>query len=287
MSDRPGNIASLVSIVLPAHNEVSLLTTTVLNIANALSDRHLHFEIIVVENGSTDGTDDLAEMLGEKVPQLRVCHLETPDYGAALNEGFARARGDVVVSFDVDYYDLGFLDEARAAIDSGDIDIVVASKRAKGAQDKRPWYRRLLTEGFTALTRALLSLEVSDAHGMKAFRSEALDRVRLSCVMTGSLYDVELLMRAARLGLRVLEIPATVIERRPPRTSVAKRSLEALLGVIELALVVANEDRQGSSWRASTITSLDRVRAWLSSGNRKVKESRVIARRAAHHFDRH
>jgi hypothetical protein len=92
----------------------------------------------------------------------------------------------------------------------------------------------VLTAGFTRALNVLLGMSVTDAHGMKAMRRDLLSPVVSSCTMRGSLFDVELVVRATRAGLAVRELPATVVERRPPRSSVAGRTLESLLGALRL-----------------------------------------------------
>jgi len=192
-----------------------------------LRDRGVEFEIVLVENGSSDGTLQLARLLSAQIAQLRIIDLDVADYGAALAAGFAAARGDIVVSFDVDYYDLAFFDVSVPLVRSGQASIVLASKRAPGAQDRRPVLRRVLTTVFATIVRTALHLHVRDAHGMKAIDKRAITSLATACVMRGSLFDVELVVRATRAQLALVELPATVIERRPPRTSVLTRSVEA------------------------------------------------------------
>ena len=78
------------SIVLPAYNEVGLLGSTVTNLITGLDDRGVDYEILIVENGSTDGTLRLARMLAAQLAPVRLLSLPTPNYGAALYAGFYR-----------------------------------------------------------------------------------------------------------------------------------------------------------------------------------------------------
>ena len=238
------------SVVLPAHNEVGLLGATVTTLLAGLDDRGLDYELVVVENGSSDGTLRLARVLAAQLARVRVLSMPVGDYGAALAAGFAAARGAIVASFDVDYYDLSFLDAALRVVEADEADLVLASKRAPGADDRRPVVRRLLTAGFTGILRLGLGLEASDAHGMKVLSAEALKPVLERCVMQGSLFDVEMVLRASRAGLRIVEIPAVVVERRPPRRPVAARAVEAAAGVVILPRRLAAERAEGPPARA-------------------------------------
>lgn len=241
-SGRPAGPSPLLSIVLPSHNEVSLLGSTVANLVGGLIDRKLSYEIVIVENGSRDGTLRLARVLAAQMDGVRTLVLARGDYGAALAAGFESARGEIVVNFDVDYYDFAFLDAALSRLRPGGVDLVLGSKRAPGAHDRRPLARRILTAAFSGALRSLVGLEVSDAHGMKALDRAALAPIVEACQLRGSLFDVEMVVRAGRQGLAVEEVPATVVERRPPRTSVLLRTGESLLGMVRLRRLLAREE---------------------------------------------
>ena len=109
-----------------------------------LSARGLDFELLVVENGSIDATREIARQLASKYPNIHVSSRRVANYGAALREGLIGARGELAVTFDVDYYELGFVDQALALLEAGDEApaIVVASKRVPGSRDERRWPRR-------------------------------------------------------------------------------------------------------------------------------------------------
>ena len=230
------------SIVLPAHNEEQLLDLTVEELVGGMRDRAEPFEVIVVENGSRDRTAEIAGALAEEHTTVRVMQLEHADYGAALRAGLLAATGDVVVNFDVDYYDLTFLDRAVALTRStGGPAVVVGSKRAPGADDQRSRGRRVVTWGFATLLRALFRLQVSDTHGMKALRREAVTPLVEACRFDRDLFDTELVIRTERQGLGVGEIPVTVTERRPSRTPVIRRVPRTLMGLVVLRRAMRRE----------------------------------------------
>ena len=224
-----------VSVVLPAFNETAILSTSIATIAIGLRAREISFEIIVVENGSHDGTLALAESLRADHHELRVLHRDKADYGAALREGLLAARGQTVVNFDCDYFDLGFLDLAVAAVgaDDGPV-IVVGSKRAEGADDRRAWSRRLVTAVFSTLLRAGFGLQVTDTHGMKAMRRVVVEPYARQCSLGRDLFDTELILRVERAGLAVTEFPVSVAETRPARTSIARRVPRTVVGLARL-----------------------------------------------------
>lgn len=233
-----------ISIVVPAHNEVMLIGSTLTNLVTGLQQRDLNFEIVVVENGSHDGTLRLSRLIASQLPSIRVASLPRADYGEALAQGLRLATGPIVATFDVDYYDFGFLDAAYKIVQAGVADIVVASKRARGSFDHRSLPRRILTAGFAAATRAFVGLEVSDAHGMKLLRAASIRPFVDETVSRGSLFDVELVVRSLRGELKIAELPAEVHELRPPRSSVTRRIFESIVGLARLRLLLGPDKSQ-------------------------------------------
>jgi len=231
-----------ISVVMPAHNEEALLAASIDDVCAGLEARRASFEVLIVENGSTDRTLELARDLESRLGEVRVLSRPVADYGAALRLGLLEARGDAVVNFDVDYYDLAFLDAAVASLGPApEAAIVVGSKRAPGADDQRAWPRRLVTWGFTTLLRVLFRVGVSDTHGMKALERSRVVELARRCRFDADLFDTELVIRAERAGLRVTEIPVTVTERRPSRTPILRRVPRSLLGLVRLRLALSRE----------------------------------------------
>lgn len=224
-----------VSIVMPAFNEAEILATSVAEVALGMEQRGEPFEIIVVENGSTDATLAIAHELEAQHPALRVEHRRDADYGAALRHGLLHAKGEYVVNFDCDYYDLGFVDAALARLRAQPrLAVVVGSKRAEGADDRRAWPRRLVTAVFSTILRVGYGLQVSDTHGMKALRRDVVDSHAEQCRLGRDLFDTELILRLERAGLGSAEIPVAVEERRPARTSIVRRVPRTVVGLVKL-----------------------------------------------------
>lgn len=228
----------MISIVMPAYNEAALLEASVTEVVEGLRAVGEPFEVVVVENGSTDGTPAIARRLEDRITEVRLESMRAADYGEALRTGLLTARGRVAVVFDVDFYDLSFLKEALTILDSspdpvGPV-VVVASKRAPGAHDERSLLRRGATSAFCTILRAGFGLSVSDTHGMKAINLAALRPAVQACRNGSDLFDTELVIRAERSGYRVAEVPVTVEERRPSRTSIMRRVPRTLLGLARL-----------------------------------------------------
>jgi hypothetical protein len=164
--------------------------------------------------------------------------LPTPDYGAAMRAGFLAADADWIVLFDIDYFSGDFL---NAVLESPRSDVVLASKRAPGADDRRSWFRRLATLVFNNLLRFVLHSGVSDTHGMKALRRDVVQDVAPNVRSTKDLFDTELVIRAERAGYAITEVPATVEEMREARSSLIKRVPRTLRGLWTIRRLLAKD----------------------------------------------
>ena len=234
------------TVVLPAHNEADMLEESVRDVATGLRERPRSFEIVVVENGSKDDTAAIANRLAEQYPEVRALSLAEPDYGRALRAGLLAASGDVVVNFDVDFCDLGFLDRAVPLVEAPDGPaVVVGSKRSAGSDDTRNWQRRLITGVFSSMLRYGFGLTVSDTHGVKAMRREAMAPLARHCHNGADLFDTELILRAERAGLRAAEVPVEVVEKRPARSSIGARIPRTVKGLALLRLTLWRERLPG------------------------------------------
>lgn len=244
----PGG-TELVSVVIPAHNEEAFMAAAVAAVVQGMRQRG-PFEMILVENGSTDATAEMARGLERDIAEVRAISMPDPDYGRALRAGLLAARGSTVVIFDMDFYDLEFFDRAMALIRGTDGQgdgpvIVVATKRGEGSVDTRVWSRRLVTKSFSLLLRYGFGLRVSDTHGMKVLRRQAVLVHAEACRFGTDIFDTELVLRAERAGLKVDELPVTVTELRPARTSIAKRIPRTLKNLALLRLAFWQERLRG------------------------------------------
>lgn len=223
-----------VSVVVPAHNEEQTLRAMVEDLVAGMRARNLRFEILVVENGSTDATPAIATDLAERHGEVRSSSDPQADYGRALRRGLLSSRGAVVVNFDVDFYDLAFLDRALTTLRATGAGIVVGTKRGEGAQDERPFVRRFVTAGFAFVLRVGFSLRASDTHGMKALDRDRVAPLAERCQLGTDLFDTELVLRAERAGIGVVELPVHVTESRPPRSSIVRRVMRTPIGLVRL-----------------------------------------------------
>jgi glycosyltransferase involved in cell wall biosynthesis len=199
-----------VSVVIPCLDEAESIAECVEEALIALRRAGLETEVVVVDNGSRDGSAALAEAAG-----ARVVHEARRGYGRAYLAGFAAARGRYVVMADGDgTYDLRDAARFCQELDAG-ADVVIGSRlRGTVHPGAMPWlHRRIGNPLLTGLLNIFVGTRVSDAHsGMRAFRRSLLPRLALCS--TGMELASEHLVRSGRLGLEIRELP---IDYRPRR----------------------------------------------------------------------
>jgi glycosyltransferase involved in cell wall biosynthesis len=231
-------MAPHLSIVIPVYNEAAIVASAAAELCQGLDARGWDYEIIFAENGSRDATPQILEGLCARGPRLRWFHSERPNYGVALKAGILQARGTYVVCDEIDLCDLTFYDAVLPRLERGEADMVVGSKAAKGASDRRPLIRRVATRVHNGLLRVALDFQGTDTHGLKAFRREALLPVIHKCVVDMDVFASEFVIRAWREGLRVVEIPIQLQEKRQPSIHLFKRVPNVLRNVGKLVYVI-------------------------------------------------
>jgi glycosyltransferase involved in cell wall biosynthesis len=234
-----------VSIVIPVYNEEGILREAVTELLDglealrvALDAPLLGFEVIIAENGSSDRTVELAEHLAAERSEVRTFSLGEPNYGKALRRGILESRGTWVICEEIDLCDLDFHRRALEHLLHGDADMVVGSKAMKGASDHRPLMRRAATRVLNGMLRVALDFRGTDTHGLKAFHRETLEPIVEQCVIDRDLFASEFVIRAGRAGVRVLEIPVRLAEKRPPAINLVKRVPNVLRGMAKLTRVI-------------------------------------------------
>lgn len=225
------------TVVVPVHNEADFIPVGLPRLIGAVRAVEPDAEILVVENGSHDGTAEQARRAA--AGSAEVVELENADYGDALYAGMCRAKGDWVVTFDIDYFSEAFLRDLRHLRE--DADVVIASKRDPGSHDRRPFVRRLATFGFNVLLTTVLRSSVTDTHGIKAFRMSVTAPVVGVVGSRQDLFDTELVVRLERAGARIVEVPVVVEELRPARSSLLRRVPRTVAGLWRIRAVLASE----------------------------------------------
>jgi glycosyltransferase involved in cell wall biosynthesis len=217
-----------VSVVFPAYNEADALEAAVEKLTKALSEFALSYEVIIAEDGSTDGTDKLAAALAEKHPFVKHIHGEKRlGRGTALKNAFKQSSGEVLVYMDLDLAtDLKHLKSLVDAVTSEGYDFATGSRMLPKSIAQRSGTRHIASKTYNFMVRALLGSKVKDHQcGFKAFRREPLMQL-LDEVDAGHwFWDTEILVRAHRRGYKIKEIPVSWRGGRETKVRLLKDSL--------------------------------------------------------------
>ena len=233
------------SVVIPVYNEGPIVEGSVRELCARLSKLGRPFELILAENGSTDETPIIAEDLSHELPYVRLIRYPEPNYGAALRAGIEAARGKYVHCDEIDICDVDFHRRALELLvgDDGGFDVVVGSKVMPGARDRRPFSRRLATRIVNGMLRVSLGFRGTDTHGLKAFRKDAVMPIVNACVVDRDMFASELVLRAERAGLQIVEIPLNLVEKRKPSIRLTQRVPKVLQNIAQLVYVIRLKGR--------------------------------------------
>ncbi len=203
------------SIVMPCLNEVETLATCIHKAQRAIAKLGLAAEIIVADNGSTDGSQMVARELG-----VRVVDVARRGYGSALIGGIDAARGRFVIMGDADdSYDFGAIGSLLDRLREGN-DLVMGNRFAGGIQEgAMVWSHRWVgNPALTFISRMFFRTPVGDMHcGLRGFRKDAYEKLRLRS--TGMEFASEMVIKASLRRMKIAEVPVTLSpdgRSRPP-----------------------------------------------------------------------
>ena len=205
------------SVVIPAFNEESLIDRCLVETSQALLQLGCKFEIIVIDDGSSDKTAELARDTARTIRSVRVIRqLRNTGKGYALLLGASQAEGDLVAFVDADLEvhpnQLGALYET---LSRSHAEAAIGSKHHPDAQVDLGFFRYRLSVIYSQLVRAVFHLPVHDTQtGLKIFLKEPLQQALVRSRVNRFAYDLELLVGLTKMGYRVVEMPVTVTSVR-------------------------------------------------------------------------
>ncbi|HEX9362827.1 MAG TPA: dolichyl-phosphate beta-glucosyltransferase [Candidatus Dormibacteraeota bacterium] len=230
----------MLSIVIPCKDEEQRLPRTIEQIHRYLDGKNVEYELILVDDGSVDGTRQVMDEAAQRHPSVRVEALpHNRGKGRALATGVGVARGDEILLTDADLSTpIEELEKLQAALDKG-AGIAIGSRalRASKVEVSQPIYRVLMGKAFNLIVQAVLLPGIWDTQcGFKLFRADVAHRLFAGLVTDGFGYDPEVLYRARRQRVRIAEVPVVWRNSAPTKVSPISSSFDMLRHVIWIRL---------------------------------------------------
>lgn len=227
-----------VDVVLPCYNEAPVLRASVER-ALACFAEHPRFDwrLVIADNGSTDGSADLARALDAEHGPVHALVLPVKGRGLALREAWLASDAAVVSYMDVDLStDLAHLPELIAMVADGTCDVAIGSRLHRRARTQRSLKREITSRGYVLLIRAFFPrLRITDAQcGFKALSRRAVESL-VPAIENGMwFFDTELLVLAHRQGLRIRELPVRWVEDPDTKVRIVSTAIEDVRGLLRM-----------------------------------------------------
>ena len=230
-------MAPTLDVVIPVYNEQKDLEHSVRRLRDELPKTFPHpFRITIADNASTDDTKEIADRLATELPDVASVRLERKGRGGALTKVWTESDADVLAYMDVDLStDLRAVQPLVAPLLSGHSDLSIGSRLAVGARVTRGVKREVISRCYNVIVRGALNVRFTDAQcGFKAIRADVA-RALLPLVEDRNwFFDTELLVLAARAGLRIHEVPVDWVDDPNSSVDIVKTALEDLRGIARL-----------------------------------------------------
>lgn len=223
------------SLVIPAYNESGIIADTLRTVTARLERMDPDYELILVDDGSTDGMEELARPFENSHVRLEG-YRPNRGKGCAVRTGMLAAAGEYVFYTDADLaYGLENIPDMLEKLRATGADLVIGSRKLSGdGYRDYPPLRLLASKCFSFLTRLISGLPYDTQCGIKGFRREAARTIFSGCATDGFAFDFEVLLRARRLGMRIEQEAVSVVNHRDSKINVLRDSLRMFRDVLRI-----------------------------------------------------
>jgi glycosyltransferase involved in cell wall biosynthesis len=226
-----------VDVVIPVLNEAHVLAKSVATVRAFLQQNLPHrWRVVVVDNGSTDGTDKVAEKLASAHSDVGFFHLDQRGRGRALRHAWTQSNADIVGYMDVDLStELAAVPRAVKALYEEGYDIAIGSRLLRESQTRRKWKRDVISRIYNVLVKGALFTRFSDAQcGFKFVTREVVERIVPQVQDESWFFDTEMLVLAEKQGYRIKDLPVIWIEDDDSRVKIIRTAWDDIKGVARL-----------------------------------------------------
>lgn len=233
------NQTTYLSVIVPAYNEEDKIESTLHSINAYLSRQAYLYEVIVVNDGSKDGTAHIVSRLVSELPYLRLIdNRENRGKGWSVRQGMLSARGEITLFMDADNSTtLDQFDRMIPHLQNG-FDVVIGSRRVEGAVISlhQPWFRENVGRVVNLIVRFIHGIPMEDTQaGFKAFSGAAAEKIFPLQTIWQWVFDVELLAISRKLGFKVKEVP--IVWKNDPKSQVKlKHTIKTLVDLVKIRL---------------------------------------------------
>jgi glycosyltransferase involved in cell wall biosynthesis len=228
---------TLVDVVIPVLNEAHVLRKSVSTVREFLTE-HLgcRWRVVVVDNGSTDGTDAIARQLSQEYSDVRFVRLDQRGRGRALRQAWMQSDADIMCYTDVDLStELAALPKMVQAIAVDGFELATGSRLLPQSKTRRSAKREFISRCYNLFVKAVLWTSFSDAQcGFKAISRDACAALVPDVKDQGWFFDTELLTLAEKRGYPIADIPVRWIEDDDSRVKIVKTAWDDIKGVFRV-----------------------------------------------------
>jgi len=226
-----------ISLVIPAYNSADILSKSVKKIHKKLELIDKDFEIIIAEDGSTDGSDLIASKLSKELENVRYLHSpKRKGKGKAIKDALNSARFDILAFMDVDLStDISCFPKLIEIVKDG-ADIAIGSRNLKESKIERGLKREVISKSYSTLVRLLFRTRIKDFQcGFKAFRRSVLP-IFLRARDDEFFWDTEVLILAERKKLKIVEMPVVWKEYKKTKINLLKYPFKMFLSMVRFRI---------------------------------------------------
>ena len=233
-----------VDVVIPVLNEAHVLQESVETVLVFLpTSLRCRWRIVIVDNGSTDGTANVAKKLVATHPEVQLLRLLQTGRGRALRHAWLRSSADIVCYMDVDLSTkLDHIPELVRAIACDGYDVAIGSRLMPESRTKRSLKRDMISRLYNFLVKAVLFTHFSDAQcGFKALSRKAVEEIVPQIKDCSWFFDTELLVLAEKQGYRIKDVPVAWVEDNDSRVKLIKTGWDDIKGIVRLRQQLWNQ----------------------------------------------